>query len=260
MSKLYDEQDYQVRDTKGTIFYSIQKFEYEAVLKQIMKIIDTKNSSLLDFGAGKGLFLNFAQELGFKVKGVETSIPRASYAQQVFGLEIATNTYNGGEILGGNFNVITLFHVLEHLDQPKNLLKNLVVNNLNPKGLLVVEVPNILSWQAKLAGKHWLHLDIPRHLSHFSEEKLFNILNDMNLTIIKKEFFSWHLGVIGMMQSIWTWFGYKGFLIGDLKEKKTIILMLLIAISLPFAILLELIASLCNKGGVMRYYAQNKIS
>lgn len=252
----YDKRDYQIKDTRRTIFYKIQAIEYNKVLKQIKMFILGKPASLLDFGSGKGLFLNFASKLGFVGKGVETSLPRANYAKQVFDLQIATDNYEKGQIFEHKFDVITLFHVLEHLEHPKKLIKELYLSNLKQNGLAIVEVPNFDSLQSKWGSKNWMHLDIPRHLNHFSPTYLKEMLKYSGFEILKEEYFSLHLGIIGMIQSIWSWFGYKGFLIADLKERKNIFLLAKIGLTLPFAFLLEWTASFFKKGGIIRIYAR----
>lgn len=254
----YNEKDYTVRDTQKTIFYKIQEYEYDKVLTKIKKLLTISRLSLLDFGCGKGLFLHFAKKLGFEGKGVESSIPRANYAKSHFNLEVSTVHYSKGKIFEQKFSVITLFHVLEHLTLGKNTLTNLVKDNLEEKGLLVIEVPNLQSWQSQWAGKRWLHLDTPRHVIHFTPQSLTTVIEQSGCTILQKEYFSFHLGIIGMIQTIFCWFGYKGFLIGDIKQKKSLALYLKIGLTLPFAIVLETIASACKKGGVIRYYAEKK--
>ena len=257
LNQYYDGNDYIVRDTKKTIFYFIQKLEYQKVINQIKKYTDRKKISLLDFGSGKGLFLNFAKSSGFEVKGVETSIPRANYAINTFNVEVDTNSYFAGKVFTKSFDVITFFHVLEHLDMPCELLKNLINDNLNVNGMVVIEVPNFNSWQSKWSGEHWLHLDVPRHLNHFTSIKIEEIILQLNLLVIKKEYFSLHHGVIGMIQTIWSWFGYKGFLIGQLKEDKSLKTLFKIGIVLPFAFILELISCIFQSGGILRYYIKN---
>jgi len=148
-----------------------------------------------------------------------------------------------------------MFHVLEHLQDPSELLNNLVMSNLKPGGLLIAEVPNFGGWQSKWAGNRWLHLDVPRHLSHFTDESLERIINKAGCKVIKKEYYSIHLGIVGMVQSIFTWFGYKGFLIADLKENKNWVLPAKVLITLPLAILLESLAVIFKKGGIIRFYA-----
>jgi 2-polyprenyl-3-methyl-5-hydroxy-6-metoxy-1,4-benzoquinol methylase len=254
----YNEKDYTVRDTQKTIFYKIQEYEYDNVLKKIKKRLTIPPLSLLDFGCGKGLFLQFAKKFGFKGRGIESSEPRAKYAEDQFNLEVSTDYYSKGKVFDHNFSVITLFHVLEHLTLAKDTLRNLVEDNLEEKGLLVIEVPNLQSWQSQWAGSRWLHLDVPRHVTHFTPQSLSKVIEQSGCTILKEEYFSFHLGIIGMVQTIFCWFGYTGFLIGDIKQKKSLALYLKIGLTLPFAIALETIAAACKRGGVIRYYAEKK--
>lgn len=256
VQEYYDDKDYKLRDTRKTIFYKIQEKEYKKVLFLIRSFIHSKSCSLLDFGAGKGLFLNFAYNLGYDVKGVETSLPRANYAKQVFGLKISTDNYHKGLIFSDKFDAIAILHVLEHLGDPKNLMQELFTSNLNLNGIAVIEVPNFDSWQSKWGSKYWMHLDIPRHINHFSPKYLKEMLKPLGFTILKEEYFSLHLGVIGMLQSIWSWLGYKGFLIADLKERKNIYLLIKIGLTLPFAFLFEGMAAFFKKGGIIRIYAR----
>jgi len=260
ISFYYDENDYQIRDTRKSIFHQIQELEYQPIINYLKKKNPNQTIKLLDFGSGKGLFLNLARQNGLEVKGVETSIPRAEYARNNFGLTIDSSYYTEGKIFNQRFEVISFFHVLEHVEKPFVLLNNLLEENLAPEGLLIIEVPNFESWQSKWAGKHWLHLDVPRHLSHFSPLTIINQLEKFGFFIIKTDHFSWHLGIIGMIQSIWSLFGYRGFLIGELKERKRFSLLFKIGITLPLAIILESIASSVGRGGIMRFYAQKKIA
>lgn len=251
----YDEKDYTVRDTQKTLFYKIQEYEYSIVLNKIKKLLVLPRLSLLDFGCGKGLFLQFAKKFGFEGKGIESSKPRANYAKTHFGLEVNTDYYSEGRAFEKKFTLITLFHVLEHITLPISTLKNLVKDNLENDGILVVEVPNMQSWQSRWAGKRWLHLDVPRHVTHFTPQSLSRAIKQSGCRILKEEYFSYHLGIVGMTQTIFSWFGYRGFLIGDLKQKKSLALYLKIGLVLPFAILLETVASVCKRGGVIRVYA-----
>ena len=252
--KLYSEGSYELQDTRKSIFYFIQKYEYTKVLASLKKM---EVKSILDFGSGKGIFLNFSKEAFFDVAGVETSKDRADYSKKFFDLNINTNFYNGGNIFNNFFDCITLFHVLEHISMPKQLIENLAKDNLSEKGVLLIEVPNFYSWQAKLAGKNWLHNDVPRHVNHFSYKSLESFLNSLGFFVIKTENFSFHLGIIGMVQSLLGLFGYKGSIIEDIKtRKKKIITFTLLLV--PIAFVLELIASLFRKGGVIRLYSIRK--
>ncbi|MFC4213103.1 class I SAM-dependent methyltransferase [Pedobacter lithocola] len=258
IASYYDEKDYTVKDTKETIFFKIQKLEYNSVLDKIKKTSPLP-ATLLDFGAGKGLFLKFASEKGYAVKGIESSVPRANYARTHFNLDINTDYYTSGTVFDKKFDVLTLFHVLEHIHLSDNLLQNLINNNLKKNGTLVIEVPNFNSLQSNWSGNRWLHLDVPRHISHFTPQLLKNVISKCGCEVQSESYFSLHLGIIGMVQTIFSWFGYKGFLIADLKGKKTIGLLTALLVTIPIAIGLEVLSTFFKKGGVIRYYAIKKI-
>lgn len=254
----YDELDYTLQDTRNTLFHSIQKIEYNRVLRLLKKMTEGDQKTLLDFGCGKGIFLSFAIEMGFRVKGVETSLPRASYAEKYFHIEVNKSYYISGQVFPEKFDILTLFHVVEHLTDPIPLLKNLVRHNLNTNGILVIEAPNFTSWQSKWAGKRWMQLDVPRHLTHFTPAVLRKGVESAGCCIIHQQFFSFHLGIMGMAQTLMSWLGYKGFLMRDLKHNRKWKIMLPLLLVIPVATLLELTAAVAGKGGIIRYYAVKK--
>jgi 2-polyprenyl-3-methyl-5-hydroxy-6-metoxy-1,4-benzoquinol methylase len=258
LNHLYDDGDYLIRDTQKTWFFKIQDVQYRKVLSKVSSLGYSSNSKLLDFGCGKGVFLYIAAKHQYKnAIGVETSLPRANYAKEAFNLHVETGFYSKGRIAGGNFDIVSIFHVMEHLPNPIELLSQLLKDNLKQGGLLILEVPNYDSWQAKISGIKWLHLDIPRHLSHFTKTQALTYFTNSGMKVLKNETFSLHLGIIGMVQSVLNLFGYKGFLIRDLKENKRNIKIVTLLV-LPIAFILEVSASLFGKGGVIRIYVEYK--
>lgn len=252
--QLYNDQVYKVVENRNSIFDKILSWEYGKVIRKLSCLRPAKGN-LLDFGGGKGKFCSLAQENGWSVKCVETAIDRAAYAREVYHLDVYTSFYESGQIFEGvKFDIITIFHVLEHLTDPEKLLNNLVSDNLNPKGLLVIEVPNIYSWQARLAKHNWLHLDVPRHIQHFTPHRLKQMLNDMNFHILSTTFWSFHLGVLGMIDSLMKCFGYNGNIIFDLKNKRNVRLVAQVGLMFPVAFLLESMAAIVGRGGVIRMY------
>lgn len=251
---LYNDEVYQVIDNRQSMYSRIMDHEYGKVLNYLTKIYPS-GSRLLDFGSGKGIFLNLARRAGYNTVGVETAVKRAEFAEQKYGLTILREMYESGPIGNERFDMITLFHVLEHLPQPKQLVKNLIDENLKPGGMLVLEVPNLSSLQSRLAGNEWMHLDIPRHISHFSKKRVQALCEELGLQIVRTEYFSWHLGVLGMCHSILSAFGYKGKIIKDLKHYNKKLMLALIPV-LPFAIIAEVLSSAFKKGGVIRLYCR----
>ncbi len=213
--------------------------------------------NILDFGSGKGHFLYFARKLGFKTYGVETAVERATFAKEKYNLEVSSEYYRGkGKIYNREFDAISLIHVLEHLNEPEELIKGLFNDTLKEKGVLVLEVPNFYSWQSRIGGKHWLHLDIHRHLNHYSIKYLSDFVKKLNGQILKKEFLSFHHGIIGMLQSLMSLFGYKNSLIVDLKFNRSSKIIIPVLILIFPALLLELLASFLGKGGIIRLYVK----
>ena len=257
VSNLYSDEVYKVVENRNSVFDRVLSLEYNRVIKKINSL-KAGYGFLLDFGCGKGKFGSLVAKAGWKVKCVETSSERARYASSVYGLEVNTDLYQSGKIFDTEFEALTLFHVLEHLPAPEELLRELITNNLKGNALVVVEVPNFKSFQSNLAKNKWLHLDVPRHLSHFTPERLGIFLNGLDLIVIKKSSFSWHLGVLGMLDSLMKLFGFQKNIIYELKNKRDFLLLFKVSILFPFAILFEALASLVNRGGIIRFYLLRK--
>lgn len=250
--EFYNQGKYVLQDNRGSFFDRIIGVNNRFITK---KISAKKNRGrLLDFGSGKGQFLSLFDSKLWKRTGVETSLARAKFASVHYNLDISTDIYESGIIESGEFDVITLFHVLEHLPDPKLLLKNLFRSNLKKGGLIVLEVPLIDSWQSCLAKEKWIHLDPPIHLSHYSKAIMDSLLLELNIKPIRYSYFSLPLGILGMCQAIMSRLGYQGLLIEDLKFNRTFGLLVSLILTLPLATLLESIAVLFRKGGIIRVY------
>ena len=256
---LYNEGEYELIDTRDSIFDRVMMREDRTILRRLSNFFKPANRSyLLDFGCGKGRFLNSARNAGWLVKGIETAKSRAKFGRTVYQLDVQDGYYTEGQLFEYRFEVITLFHVLEHLPHPKKLLTNLIGANLAQGGLVVIEVPQMDSWQSKIGSPYWIHFDPTRHLSHFSKENLLRFVDSIDLKVVATETFSVHLGVLGMTQSLMSRFGFRKQLIAELKYRKTARLLLSVIIVLPFAFLIEAISALFGKGGIIRVYCMDK--
>jgi 2-polyprenyl-3-methyl-5-hydroxy-6-metoxy-1,4-benzoquinol methylase len=253
IEKLYSSEAYVVVENRHSLVDKILNWEYSRVVKRINCLKPLKGF-LLDFGCGKGKFSSIAKINGWRVKCVETATERAQYAKSIYGLEVDTRFYSTGKLFNNDFDVLTLFHVLEHLPAPKILLKELIKHNLKKDALIVIEVPNINSLQAGISGNKWIHLDVPRHLHHFTPLNLERFAVDLKLRTLKSSSFSFHLGVLGMVDSFLKLLGYKENLIYELKNKKKLSLMISISVLLPFAFILEAFAAAIGRGGILRKY------
>ena len=254
-AELYRDEVYSVVDNRQSVFEKIIFSEAKKVLKQA-RLISPKATRLLDFGSGKGQFLAVANEQGWNGIGIETEQARADFAREKYEVEVRCEFYQEGKIGTELADLITLNHVLEHLPQPMVLLEKLVKSNLSTNGLLYIEVPRADSWQAKIAGDQWMHWDIPKHLTHWTEPVLVVQMRKLGFAPIAKRGYSIHLGVLGMLQALLSKIGYRENLILRLKRKKTFGLILLIGVTLPFAWGLEVLSVAFGKSGIMGLYFQ----
>ena len=251
---LYQDEVYAVVDNRKSVFERIIFSEAKKVLQKAESILPNHSRRLLDFGSGKGLFLAVAKESGWEVLGIETARERAEFSREKYQVEVKQEFYSEGKIAENRYDLISLNHVLEHLPAPIQLLSKLLQSNLEPSGILYIEVPRADSWQAKIAGAHWMHWDIPKHLTHWTEAGLEKELRLIGFQKIAVRNFSIHLGVLGMLQALMRKMGFEGNLILLLKRKKSVGLLFKIAVFLPFAWVLEYVAALVGKGGIIGIY------
>ncbi len=128
---------------------------------------------LLDYGCGNGSFAQAMSTRGFEAVGLEPFSLGETVSKPGLTLMRGSVESNAKEL--GTFDVITMWHVLEHLDSPVDTLSKLRAL-LNPGGVLVISVPNYGSWQSRFFKGRWFHLDPPRHLLHFEADTLKDCL------------------------------------------------------------------------------------
>jgi SAM-dependent methyltransferase len=123
----------------------------------------------------------------------------AERARSVPGVEIVTTSI---ESLPADtrFDLIILFQVLEHIGEPVKLL-NECAKRLQHGGKLIINVPNFASWQSRFAGPKWLHLDVPRHLNHFTPESIAETLGRAGLKLDQLRFASLEHDPYGWVES-----------------------------------------------------------
>jgi 2-polyprenyl-3-methyl-5-hydroxy-6-metoxy-1,4-benzoquinol methylase len=150
-------------------------------LKWKRKIVanETSERKLLDVGCGTGNFLEHMKNHGWQTTGIEPSESAAAKSREKKIGVIHKSIYELGE---QKFDVITLWHVLEHLHEPQQKLETLK-NHLTENGTIIIAVPNRESYDAKHYKNHWAAFDVPRHLWHFSQQNMRSILNQTGLRL-----------------------------------------------------------------------------
>lgn len=216
LGKYYESADYiSHTDSKRSIFEKAYHFVKNIALKNKLTLINSYQPSkglILDIGAGTGDFLTVAQNDGWKTVGVEPSDKAKAIAKSK-GVSFVENT---SELESHIFDVISMWHVLEHvpnLDEQIKELKRL----LKPSGTLIVAVPNFKSFDAKYYGNFWAAYDVPIHFWHFSKraiQKLFAIENMKLVKVIPMKFDSFYVSLLSEKYKTGKMNFIKAFFIG----------------------------------------------
>jgi len=154
---------------------------------------------VLDVGCGRGVLLREIAERGFEAHGVEANAAAAAGADPRAEIRIAPRLADAGYPTAF-FDEVVIWHVLEHLREPRRTLEE-VRRILRPAGRLVVAVPNFSSAQSRWAGSAWFHLDLPRHLFHFPLSALVKLLEQTGFAIESRHHFSLRQNPFGWIQS-----------------------------------------------------------
>lgn len=137
---------------------------------------------LLEIGCADGAFLALAARAGFHAHGVEPDPTTSARARQHTGIHVFPGTLADAQYPAASFDVVVLFHVLEHLDSPRRALQE-IHRVLRPGGVVVLETPNIASVWFRLFGRRWRQF-IPDHYYFFSPATLTRLLEENGFRVL----------------------------------------------------------------------------
>ena len=152
---------------------------------------------MLDIGCGVGDFLHTAEEHGWTCTGVEPSEDAKAIAKTKTKANII-NSEDMEKIPDATFDLITMWHVLEHIDDLKWQIEQLH-RLTKTKGRIVIAVPNYKSYDAQYYKELWAAYDVPRHLSHFNKNVLTKIFKSKNLELVRTDKLIWDAYYISFM-------------------------------------------------------------
>jgi len=158
-----------------------------------------RGARVLDVGCGRGVVLGELANRGFEVHGVEVSAVAARGADSRAQIRVASRLADAG-YPPAYFDQVLIWHVLEHLADPRETLAE-ACRIMRPGGRLIVAVPNFGSWQSEWSGAAWFHLDLPRHLYHFPLLALRRLLAETGFEPVSDHHFSLRQNPFGWIQS-----------------------------------------------------------
>jgi 2-polyprenyl-3-methyl-5-hydroxy-6-metoxy-1,4-benzoquinol methylase len=184
LPKYYESEDYiSHTDSKRSLFEKMYQLIKTYSLNKKVSLLHSfqpEKGTLLDIGSGTGDFLITAKKTGWQITGIEPN----EKAKTIAISKGVTFVDNLESIPNQTFDIITMWHVLEHVPDLENQIKTLK-RLLKPNGTIIIAVPNYKSYDAKYYGAFWAAYDVPRHLWHFSKTAIEKLFAKENLKLIK---------------------------------------------------------------------------
>jgi SAM-dependent methyltransferase len=224
--------------------------------RQRLSLLPRGPLRLVDAGAGRGRFVAAALARGYDALGVEPSLREVDPGLPMLGVPLGE-----ADIAPGSVDAVTLWHVLEHLPDPAAALA-VLHEWLGVGGVLLVGVPNLASWQARLGGGRWYHLDLPRHRVHFTVSGVSSLLRSSGFEVVSVTHVLAEHNPFGMWQSLVSQATRRPSYLYNLLKRNAplgsvdLILTLAALPWLPAAVLLELVAGLRARGGTVAVLAR----
>ena len=183
LPKYYQSQDYISHTSKANnltnIVYKIARFY---TIRRKYKLITKyqQTGKILDYGCGTGNLLRYFQNKNWSVKGVEPDPNARHIATKENKLEVIENINKIGK--EEKFDVIMLWHVMEHIADLKKTARKLV-RHLEDNGIMIIAVPNHKSYDAAYYKENWAGYDVPRHLYHFNQLNIKELFTKMKVKL-----------------------------------------------------------------------------
>jgi SAM-dependent methyltransferase len=171
ISRYYESDEYISHNNSAKGYLSIlYRLSREIMLKKkrqiVLKFTGLNRGTLLDIGSGTGHFISVMKKKGWVVKGIEINDRAREFSISETGLDVITPT-GISSLSAGSFDCITLWHVLEHFQDPFGYASE-IRRLLKPGGTCIIALPDCSSFDALHYREFWAAYDVPRHLWHFT--------------------------------------------------------------------------------------------
>ncbi len=217
-----------------------------AFAARAMRGLGGADGRVLDVGCGDGAVLAALAARGLVAVGTE--LPGRGFPAPP-GVALAhTDDIADLRLPEASCRLVILRHALEHLRDPSATLRE-ARRILGPAGRLIVAVPNLASWQARCAGAAWVHLDVPRHLFHFTPATLLPLIRAAGFTIERTAQLSLEHGPYGWLRAVF-----------DEPTPRRPWALAAATAALPLCILLSLAEALAGRGAVIEVWARPAVA
>jgi 2-polyprenyl-3-methyl-5-hydroxy-6-metoxy-1,4-benzoquinol methylase len=172
-------------DTKkgivNTLYHWVRQRTLLSKLRLLIKQVGIIKGTVLDIGCGTGAFLNTMKIKGWNITGLEPDATARGKATDLYNIQ-PLSSEKLFELKPASYDAITMWHVLEHVHQLHNYIKQLELL-LSPNGKIFIAVPNYTCYDAAKYQQNWAAYDVPRHLYHFSPQSIQQLLTPYNLKL-----------------------------------------------------------------------------
>ena len=163
------------------LFHIVRSMMLRRKVSLVKRLTLLRKGRLLDYGTGIGYFADKMKKAGWTVTAIDKSEQARQTAKEMFALDVLPQEALSQQ-KSGHFNVVTLWHVMEHI-QELGAFWDELHRILDDKGIAIVAVPNCSSYDAEYYGENWAAYDVPRHLWHFTPSTIMNIAQKHNFIL-----------------------------------------------------------------------------
>lgn len=228
LMRYYESEDYiSHTDSKRNAFEKIYHLVRKLSLKRKLRLINQyvrQSKKLLDIGCGTGDFLIVAKNNNWDITGVEPNEKARILANNKTKNAVFPSD-SLHEFQDKNFDVITMWHVLEHIQDLEKYI-SVIKKIMSDNGFLIVAVPNHRSYDAKYYGEFWAAYDVPRHLWHFDKESVKRLFDFHGFQLIKIKpmwFDAFYVSLLSEKYKTGRTNFFKGILVGLLSNLSLLI-------------------------------------
>lgn len=236
--------------------------------KRLTKYLND-GASVLDIGCGNGRFLYSLLNYGkYKLYGTEMEGNSAKRASRIKEINLKVGTLNAQDFAPASLDAVTMFHVYEHLTDPKEYLQ-IIDSILKKGGIFLISFPNIDSYQSKKFRGDWLHLDPPRHLFYHAPKDFIDIMKSYGYELLKEKYSTAEQNPYGMVQSLLNrWNNKREILLEFFKGNKEYVKgvpklnifsqVLFFVFSFPVFVFTDIVAGWMKKGATVELIFRKK--